>query len=107
MEKQHGNANANEADHHLYEIYDQGRDDIYKYGICGDPLNPDGSSPRANIQVRDHNQAFGWKRFIAKILEICIPGRLEARRIEDEYIEAYRQKHGHRPAGNPKRGKKK
>lgn len=38
--KKHGNSNENEAEHHLYEIHDVERDDVYKYGICGDPLNP-------------------------------------------------------------------
>lgn len=66
--KRHGNFNDNDAEHHLYEIYDQERDDIYKYGICGDPLNKDGSSPRANTQVKEFNRAFGWLRFLARVL---------------------------------------
>jgi len=61
--KKHGNSNENEAEHHLYEIHDVERDDVYKYGICGDPLNPDRTSPRANRQIHDYNRAFGWIRF--------------------------------------------
>lgn len=98
--KKHGNSNDNDAEHHLYEIHDVERNDVYKYGICGDPLNPDGTSPRANRQLRDFNRAFGWVRFLARILLTGIPGRREAKRIEDEYIEAYRQQHGHKPPGN-------
>ena len=98
--KKHGNSNQNESDHHLYEIYDVERRDVYKYGICGDPLLPDGSSPRANRQLRDYNRAFGWIRFLAKILLTGIRGRREAKRLEDEYIEAYRAKHGVKPPGN-------
>lgn len=37
--KKHGNSNLNDAEHHLYEIVDREYDDVYKYGICGDPLN--------------------------------------------------------------------
>ncbi|MBK8567027.1 MAG: hypothetical protein IPN76_27780 [Saprospiraceae bacterium] len=53
----HGNCNENEADHHFYEIRDRRANDVYKYGICGRPLNMDGSSPRANEQVSVLNRA--------------------------------------------------
>ena len=98
--KQHGNSNQNDADHHLYEIYDEERKDNYKYGICGDPLYPDGSSPRANRQVNFLNGAVGWVRFLVNILLIGIPGRIEAKRIENEHIAAYREKNGSKPRGN-------
>ncbi|MEK7256209.1 MAG: hypothetical protein AAB316_15765, partial [Bacteroidota bacterium] len=58
--KKHGNLNENDAEHHLYEIFDLELDDTYKFGICGDPLNQDGTSPRANLQVKEFNRAFGW-----------------------------------------------
>ena len=98
--KRHGNSNENDAEHHLYEIFDQERANTYKYGICGDPLNADGSSPRANIQVKEFNRAFGWLRFLARVLLAGIPGRREAKRIENEYLEAYREKWGEYPPGN-------
>jgi hypothetical protein len=98
--RKHGNFYENDADHHLYEIHDVERNDVYKYGICGDPLNPDGTSPRANAQLRDYNRAFGWIRFLAKILLTGIPGRREAKRIENEFIAAYEEKHGIPPPGN-------
>lgn len=98
--KRHGNSKSNDADHHLYEIYDKGRKDVYKYGICGDPLNPDESSPRANRQIREFNRAVGWLRFLAKVLITGIAGRIKARQIEDDYIAAYREKHGFNPPGN-------
>jgi hypothetical protein len=31
-----------------------------------------------------------------------IPGRKEAKRIESEHIQAYKEKHGQRPRGNLK-----
>lgn len=100
MKKEHGNSNQNEAEHHLYEIRDEERKGVFKYGICGDPLNRDGSSPRANQQTRFLNAAIGWARFFANILLVGIPGRLEAKRHEDEHIEAYRKIHGQNPPGN-------
>ena len=98
--KKHANRNDNDNEHHLYEIYDHELSTTYKYGICGNPLNVDGSSPRANIQVKEANRLVRWSRFFARILLIGIHGRVEAKRMEDEYIEAYRVKHGSKPAGN-------
>lgn len=96
----HGNSNQNERDHHLYEIVDRQRKDIFKYGIGGDPLNEDGTSPRANKQVKLFNNLVGWARFFANVLITSIPGRVKAKELEDEYIENYRQQHGRKPRGN-------
>ena len=67
---------------------------------AGLALPPDGTSRRANRQLRDYNRAFGWIRFLARILLTGIPGRREATQVEDNYIDAYRQKHGQKPPGN-------
>jgi hypothetical protein len=53
--KPHGNAHENHAKHHLYEIFDVERDNVFKYGISGKPLNEDGTSPRAMEQVTLYN----------------------------------------------------
>ena len=98
--KRHGNSNENDAEHHLYEIFDQEREDIYKYGICGEPLNKDGTSPRGNIQTKEFNRAFGWIRFLARVILKGIRGRLNAKRIEQEHIDAYEKEHGRKPWGN-------
>lgn len=96
----HGNSNKSERPHHLYEIRDRVKNDVFKYGICGDPLNEDGSSPRANKQVDLFNQIVEWARFFANVLITGIQGRKEARKLEDEYIENYKSEHGNRPRGN-------
>lgn len=98
--KKHGNSNLNDAEHHLYEIVDREYNDVYKYGICGDPLNADGTSPRANRQVKEFNRAVRWLRFFAKVILTATPGRTAALKIEQEYIDAYRQQHGKTPPGN-------
>lgn len=54
--KPHANSHENDAEHHLYEIFDVERDNIFKYGICGKPLNADGLSPRANEQIMLYNR---------------------------------------------------
>ncbi len=100
--KPHANSHENQEEHHLYEIYDTIEDDIYKYGICGEPLYPDGSSPRANRQVREFNRLVGFLRFLARVLVTGIPGRKRAEEIEDETIGAYADKNGRRPRGNPR-----
>lgn len=104
--KSHANSHQNQEEHHLYEIRDIEEQDVYKYGICGDPLHSDGSSPRANRQVREFNRLVGMFRFIAKVLLVGISGRKRAEEIEDEMIAEYEAKHGRRPRGNPPKAKK-
>lgn len=98
--KPHANSHDNDAEHHLYEIFDVERDGVYKYGISGKPLLPDGSSPRANEQISLFNRLVGMVRFFAKVLVVGIPGRKRAEEVEQEYIDAFRDKHGHNPPGN-------
>ncbi len=99
--KPHGNSHQNNENHHLYEIFDTIEEDVYKYGISGEPLFPDGSSPRANRQVREYNRVVGMLRFFAKILVIGISGRKRAEKMEDEMVAEYEAKYGRRPRGNP------
>lgn len=98
--KPHANSHENDAEHHLYEIFDVERDNTFKYGISGKPLNPDGSSPRANDQVFLFNRVVGMARFFAQVLLVGIPGRKSAEALESEYINAYRDKYGKNPPGN-------
>jgi hypothetical protein len=98
--KPHANSHENDALHHLYELYDVERDTVYKFGISGQSLNPDGSSPRANEQVSLFNRVVGMIRFFARIIQTNIPGRKRAEEIEQQYIDAYRKKYGQNPPGN-------
>ncbi len=79
--KPHANSHDNDAEHHIYEIFDVERYGIYKYGISGKPLLPDGSSPRANEQISLFNRWVGRVQFFAKVLEIGIPGRKRAEEV--------------------------
>lgn len=96
----HGNDKRNNHEHHLYAINDRERGGVFKYGICGRPLNKDGTSPRANEQVSLFNKVVGWSRFFAQILITGIQGRKRASEIEEEYIDSFRETHGHKPPGN-------
>ena len=98
--KPHGNSKKSQRLHHLYEIIDSKNNDVYKYGISGDPLNEDGSSPRANEQVSLFNAVVDWIRFFARILITGIPGNKKARELEDKHLEEYKEKHGRYPRGN-------
>ena len=98
--KEHGNSHDNREEHHLYEIRDRERKAIFKYGISGKPLNADGTSARANAQVRLFNKVAGWSRFFANILLTGIKGRKRAEEIEDEYISDYEKRYGEKPPGN-------
>ena len=98
--KRHKNSHLNDEDHHLYEIQDRERKGLFKYGISGKPLLPDGTSPRANEQLRLFNRLVGWSRFFANIILTGIPGRKRAEELEDQYISEYNKKHGKNPPGN-------
>lgn len=98
--KTHGNAPDNPADHHLYAIVDVERQNVFKYGISGKPLNPDGTSPRALEQVSLFNRVVGMIRFFSRVLLMNIPGRKRAEEIEQQYIDAFKTQHGRNPSGN-------
>lgn len=104
----HGNSNTNNNPHHLYEIWDRKRDDVYKYGISDGPIEEeDGLSSRVRDQVYQMNLPENWLRYIGRILERGIANRVLARALENEHVEAYTAKHGKRPKGNPPRRKSK
>ncbi len=98
--KPHANSHENDAQHHLYEIFDVERDMVFKYGICGKPLNSDGTSPRANEQIMLFNRVVGLARFFATVLLTGIPGRKSAQEMENEYIAAFYKKYKRNPPGN-------
>lgn len=99
----HGNSKKNQKEHHLYAIQDKEENDVFKYGISDKPIGKDGYSRRMREQVDYLNRAVGWLRYFAEILIQGIIGNAKARQIEDEYIDAYRKKHGRNPRGNVKK----
>jgi hypothetical protein len=103
----HGNSNQNNRSHHLYEIWDRQEEEVFKYGISDDPIDMNGLSKRIRDQLDFLNLAVGWLRFIARILLLNIEGREEAKRIEDERIDAFEEVNGRMPRGNRKRNRKK
>ena len=86
----HGNDLRNPKEHHLYAIYDQEENDIFKYGISDNSIRDEGTSRRMREQVSYLNSAVGWLRYFAEILLRGIAGKAQAEEIEDEYIAAYR-----------------
>jgi len=46
------------------------------------------------------NLAAGWERYYGIILLQNIEGREAARKFEEQYIDAYQEKHGVKPRGN-------
>mgnify|MGYP003875475615 CR=1 FL=1 len=102
----HGNSNNNDNSHHLYEIWDKKLDDVYKYGISDEPIEvEDGLSSRARNQVYQMNLPENWLRYIGRVLIKDIANRILAKVLEDECVNAYIEKHGKRPRGNPPRRK--
>ena len=56
-------------------------------------------------QVDYLNRAVGWIRYVAKVIIRGIVGKRNARKIEDDYIDAYREEHGQNPRGNVRKTK--
>ena len=98
--KLHGNADDNQANHHLYEIRDRVDDSVLKYGISAEPIDSDGLSKRIRIQLQSFNLGAGWLRYFGAILMINLPGRRYAKQLEQEHVEAYERATGRRPRGN-------
>jgi len=103
----HRNSSRNDGPHHLYEIWDKGEDELFKYGISDDTIEADNLSDRIRDQLYFLNLSTGWVRFIGRIIQRDIGGRVSAKQIEDEHIEAFFEKKGARPRGNPLRRKSK
>ena len=98
--KGHGDSNGDNDPQHLYEIRDSLDDDVFKYGISHDPIDENGQSNRMKVQVNFLNLGVNWLRFFAQVLLLDIPGKKEAKRIEEDYVHKYKEKHGRRPRGN-------
>ncbi|WP_340677928.1 hypothetical protein [Paraglaciecola sp.] len=83
--KVHGNSKASTIEQHLYMIQDADGN-IKKIGVSGQKLNQNGTSPRANSQLKSGDSA--------TILESSIPGRANALQKEGQAVEGLR-KAGH------------
>jgi hypothetical protein len=98
----HKNNKKNPENHHLHEIYDDERETAFKFGISSRPLRKDGTSPRAQQQVRLFNRVAGWLRFSGRILLKGIKGREKALDLEEKTVSHYKRLHGKTPEGNEK-----
>ena len=80
--KVHGNSNASMKPQHGYEISRVDGGDVGKTGISGQPLNKNGTSPRANQQVNKLNKEAGAEVWKADVVETNMPGRAAAKEWE-------------------------
>lgn len=100
MSKIHGNSKKSKKLHHLYAIHDREEENIFKYGISGEPLTEDDKSNRAEAQVSLFNKLVGWSRFFAEILRRNIAGRKKADKLEKKFIDDFTEENGKPPRGN-------
>jgi hypothetical protein len=63
-----GNSKSSKRPQHMYEIFETANDDVVKTGISGQPLNQNGTSPRANRQVSKFNGEEGEGKFRSRIV---------------------------------------
>ena len=89
----HGNSRKSKKKQHIYKIVDSAQEnETVKIGISGQPLNKNGTSPRANAQVNKWNILEGFIRFFAKILNKDVQDRKKALDIEKKYVKEYKKK---------------
>jgi RHS repeat-associated protein len=84
----HGNSRLSTTLQHRYEIYETASGDVVKTGISGRPLNANGTSPRANLQVNAFNRAQGAGKYAARVAEPGIAGRQAALQAEKAATKA-------------------
>ena len=80
----HGNSKISTKPQHGYEIYNKKTGDVVKTGISGQPLNKNGTSPRANTQVNKLNKLAGEDIYDARIVIEDMPDRVSALEWEKE-----------------------
>ena len=86
----HGNSAASQKLQHGYEISKTADNDVVKAGISGQPLNQNGTSPRANRQVNQWNKQEGAGTYEAKVVTTQ-PNRQAALQWEKQNAERLRQ----------------
>lgn len=74
----HGNSKASTKTQHGYEIYNTKTGGVAKTGISGQPLNKNGTSPRANQQVNKFNKEIGEQLYDARVVKTNMPDRATA-----------------------------
>jgi len=72
------NSKTSTKPQHGYEIKDKVTGDVGKTGISGQPLNKNGTSPRANSQVNKLNKQAGYNKYEADVVNPNIPDRQSA-----------------------------
>ena len=87
----HGNSKQSTKPQHGYKIVETKTGKVQKVGISGQKLNVDGSSPRANRQVRLWNRLEGAGTYHAEVVIVNIPGRECALNWEKSYAIQMRE----------------
>ncbi|WP_260443651.1 hypothetical protein [Listeria immobilis] len=73
---------------HGYEIYTKsgGKKNVVKVGISAGRLNKNGSSRRANKQVRKWNKQAGYEKYKSRVVQKKLKGRSKALRWEQGHV---------------------
>ncbi len=94
VKKVHGNSKKSQKRQHGYEIYSynkNGKKVIQKVGVSGRKLNKNGTSPRANKQVRDWNKEVGYQKYHARIVVKNVKNRQQVLYWERNYASKMRK----------------
>ncbi|WP_025130784.1 RHS repeat-associated core domain-containing protein [Pseudomonas sp. PH1b] len=85
--KVHGNSNSSTKPNHVYVIVDTRTGKMMKPGISGQPLNKNGSSPRANTQLAALNKPVPgrYKAVIVEKNKTRVQAKATEQKITDKY----------------------
>ncbi|MEM7174250.1 MAG: hypothetical protein AAF380_03295 [Bacteroidota bacterium] len=103
MKKPHGNSKLCKKKQHLYVILDK-NGKVMEYGISGQKLNKDGTSPRGKHKLRtkppykDNPEAY-----TVRVLKTDINGRAEALKIEKDHVTTYAKNNNNKKPRHQKR----
>ncbi len=93
-----GNSKSSTNTQHGYVIKDKKTGEVQKYGVSGQPLNKNGTSPRANKQVNNINNNGG--NVEAKVIKKNVPGRQKILNWEKGKVKGYKTQAGVNPPLN-------
>jgi RHS repeat-associated protein len=88
--RRHGNSRVSRRPQHTYEIFETTSGDVVKNGLSGQPLNQNGTSPRANTQVSKFNRLEGASTYDARVTASGIPGRQKGLECEADQSQQLR-----------------
>ncbi|MES2701538.1 MAG: RHS repeat-associated core domain-containing protein [Bacteroidota bacterium] len=99
----HGNSKLSPKPQHLYEMSNDRTGQLLEYGLSGQELKENGTSPRVDQKIREKYN--GNKDISGKVIEKDVPGRESGLQKEKDYVNQYKKNNNGASPPNQKRPK--